>query len=109
MGKAFFLFEDQADQFFGFGTGDEGAGIALEVASHELDLADNVLQRDALAAFLESLADGGKLLFGERTVEFEVKLNPSEAEKVAHNSLHIETGFADSLFLKIACSAVYYL
>ena len=67
---------DVFHQLLRFGPRNQGAPVAEESVLAELDRAEQMLQRLALAAPPHQLAQRRQLRLGERPVELEIKLDP---------------------------------
>lgn len=95
------LFEDEFDQGFGFGTRDEGAVIADEFVTAEFDGAEKMLQGLSFPTTAKKFAQGDKIGLGDGFSEAQVEIEPTAAEDVCKEVLHVEPGFLDLAFLQV--------
>jgi hypothetical protein len=65
-------FQEPFGEFLGLRPGNERAGVGLELALVKPNAAEQVLERDALAAFFNASRSGRELGFVERSVELQV-------------------------------------
>ena len=98
--------EDPLGEFLGLGAGNEGAGVGLELVFVEPDLAEQVLEGDAFAAFFQGFAERREVGFLQRAVELEVEIHPGAAELMGDEHLHVAAGVVDAAFFEIAGAAI---
>ncbi len=95
------LFEDKFDECFGFRTRNEGAVVADELVTAEFDGAEEMLKRLPFPTAAEEFAQGGQTGLGDGFIEAEVEIEPTAAEDVGEEVLHVEPGFLDLSFLQV--------
>lgn len=95
------LFEDELNESFGLRTRDEGAVVADELVAAELDGAEEVLKRLPFPSTAQEVAQSSQMRLGHGFVEAEVEIEPTAAEDVGKEVLHVESSFLDLAFLQI--------
>lgn len=93
--------EEELDQVLGLRPGDEGAGIAEEGASMELDGAEEMLERLAGGAAFHQVAQGVEFAFAEGAVKFEVEVDAFFPEHVGEQMFGVQARAFNAMLLKI--------
>lgn len=93
--------QDPLGEFFGLGARDEGAGVGFEFAAVEADAAEQVLERNAFAAFFQHLAQGREGVFRHGAVELHVEVHASATQGVGHEHLHVAPRVLDTPFFQV--------
>ena len=83
---------------FGFRAGNEGVFVHGHFQTPEIGGADDVLERFALAAALDELAEAIGFPGGQRAVEIEVQLHAGKLEEVGEEEFDLEARGFDAFF-----------
>ena len=75
--------------------------VADKLVAAEFDGAEEMLKWFAFATATKKFAQGDEFGFGNGFIEAEVEIEPSAAEDVGEEVLHVEPGFLDLAFLQV--------
>ena len=75
--------------------------VADEFMIAELHRAQQVLQRFALAATAQKLAQRREVRLGQLLGKTQVEVQPPAAEHMGQQVLHVQPGFLDALFFEV--------
>ena len=93
--------EHEFHQRFGFGAWDQGAVVAHKFMAAEFDGAEQMLQRLPFPTAAQQLAQRHQIRLGDGFTEAQVKVEPTTAQNVGEEMLHVQPGFLDLAFLQV--------